>query len=204
MKARVVGNGGRFSVVRWLGAVALVALAATGCAIDDEQYVDELDSEVAALGAAERPRDPSSCSVVFEEETDIAASPETVWNLLVDLRGYADWNPWIVYADGEAVEGAVVDADVVMGDRIMEVEHVVLAVEPTTRFCWRDGGLSSLFVYGQRCRWVEARPDGTVHFRQQLLLDGLFAQASRLLYGNAMRAGMASETVALRATAERQ
>ena len=200
----MVRNGGRFSLVSWSGALALAAFAVTGCAIDGDDGLDDLDSEVAALRAAERPRDPSSCSIVFEEETDIAASPETVWNLLVDLRSYGDWNPWIVYADGEAVEGAVVNADVVMGDRIMEVEHVVLAVEPTTRFCWRDGGLSSLFVYGQRCRWVEARPDGTVHFRQQLLLDGLFAQASRLIYGNAMRAGMASETAALRAIAERQ
>ena len=191
----------RFESLRWFGMAALVAAA--GCAGMEDVEVDELDAEELALVAAEAPRDPSSCSVVFEAETVIAAPVAEVWNLLVDIRHYGDWNPWIVWADGDAVPGAVVHADVVMGDRIMEVEHVVLAVDPTTRFCWRDGGPSSLFVYGQRCRWLEARPDGTTVFRQQLMLDGLFAHATKLIYGDAMRNGMATETAALRETAER-
>lgn len=179
-----------------------VAMLAAGCASYGDDTEVELATDSVALTELEAPRDPSSCAVVFEEETVIAAPVARIWNLLVDLRHYGDWNPWIVYADGDAVPGAVVNADVVMGDRIMEVEHVVLAVDPMTRFCWRDGGFSALFVYGQRCRWLEPRPDGTVRFHQQLLLDGPFAHVAELLYASALRSGMANETAALRVTAE--
>lgn len=149
------------------------------------------------------PRTPSARSIVLREEAVIAATPERVWAVLVDLPGYSAWNPWLVRADGEAKPGAVVRADVVLGADRRRAEHVVLTVEPHTRFCWRDAGWTTAFVYGQRCRWLTPRPDGTVLFRQELLLEGTSKRTALRRYGPALRAGMAAETAALRERAER-
>lgn len=182
----------------------VLAVVAGGCLGYDEQPA-ELDEEMAALlqAAVEPPREPSWHSILFEEQAVIAAPIGRIWDLLVDLEHYGDWNPWIVWAEGDAVPGATIQADVVMGDSIMEVEHVILAVDAEQRFCWRDEGFTTLFVYGQRCRWLTARGDGTVQFRQQLLLEGLFAPVARAMYGTRLRAGMIAETAALVATAQR-
>lgn len=148
------------------------------------------------------PRSPSSSSIVLREEAVIAATPERVWAVLVDLASYAAWNPWLTRAEGQAAAGATVWADVVLGDERRRARHTVLAVEPTRRFRWRDAGWTTAFVYGQRCRWLEPRPDGKVLFRQELLLEGSSKRMALRRYGPALRAGMAAETAALRQRAE--
>jgi hypothetical protein len=39
-------------------------------------------------------------------QIDIAADPERVWQVLTDLTGYEQWNPFIVQADGTAEPGS--------------------------------------------------------------------------------------------------
>jgi uncharacterized protein YndB with AHSA1/START domain len=158
----------------------------------------------AGLPAASPPREPSERSVVFREEAVIAADPATVWRLLVDLPGYRSWNPWVVEADGEAVPGADVRVDVMLGGHRMQARHTVLTVRPEAEFCWKDAGWNSWFVYGQRCRRLTQRPDGTVLFRQDLLLDGPLSGAASRTTGRALRDGMAAETAALKEHAEKQ
>lgn len=148
------------------------------------------------------PRSPSAPSIVLREEAVIAATSERVWAVLVDLPSYPAWNPWLTRVEGEAVVGATVWADVVLGDEERRARHTVLAVDPQRRFCWRDAGWTTAFVYGQRCRWIEARPDGKVLFRQELLLEGSSKRMALRRYGPALRAGMAAETAALRRRAE--
>jgi uncharacterized protein YndB with AHSA1/START domain len=157
----------------------------------------------AGLPAASAPRVPSAHAVVFHAEAVIAADRARVWNLLVDLDGYAAWNPWVVRAEGQAAPGADVTVDVVLGGHTMKARHTVLTVVPQTEFCWKDAGWNSWFVYGQRCRWLEPRPDGTVLFRQELLLDGALSGAASATMGRSLRDGMAAETAALKQHAER-
>lgn len=148
------------------------------------------------------PRQPSAHSVVYREEAVIAADPARVWQLLVDFDGYRSWNPWLVRAEGEAVPGADVTVRVTMGPTVMTAHHTVLTVRPQAELCWRDAGWNSWFVYGQRCRWIEQRADGTVLFRQELLLDGPLSGLAAATTGRSLRAGMAAETAALKRTAE--
>lgn len=148
------------------------------------------------------PRTRSTRSIVLQEEAVIAAPPERVWAILVDLANYASWNPWLVKVDGSPTPGATVWADVILGEKRRRAEHVVLVVEPHTRFCWRDAGWTTAFAYGQRCRWLTLQPDGTVLFRQELLLEGSMKKAALRRYGPALRAGMRAETAALRERAE--
>ena len=45
----------------------------------------------------------------FHAEITIEATPEEVWSVLTDARGYAAWNPLLVPLSGEFREGAVVE-----------------------------------------------------------------------------------------------
>jgi hypothetical protein len=148
------------------------------------------------------PREPSAHSVVYRDSAVIAATPTQVWNVLIDFAAYASWNPWLVWAEGEARPGAAVRVDVMLGKRKMRARHTVLVVEPEQRFCWCDAGWNSWFVYGQRSRTLTAQADGTVLFEQELLLDGPLNRVARLFQGTALRDGMAAETVALKQRVE--
>jgi hypothetical protein len=68
--------------------------------------------------------------------------------------------------------------------------------------CWRDAGWNAWFVYGQRCRTLTARPDGTVLLHQELMLDGPLSGAAALVLGEPMSDGMAAESAALKKHAE--
>ncbi|MCX4781761.1 SRPBCC domain-containing protein [Streptomyces sp. NBC_01264] len=148
------------------------------------------------------PREPGRHSVVHREQAVIAAPAERIWDVLVDLPSYQDWNPWVLRADGEVRPGATVHVTVALGTHVMPAEHTVLVVEPNRRFCWRDAGWNASFVYGQRCRTLDPRADGTVLVTNELLLDGIFSSATDLVMGTALRKGLAAETRALELRAE--
>jgi hypothetical protein len=150
------------------------------------------------------PRTPGPLSVVYKEEAVIAATPERIWDVLVDLPRYGEWNPWLPHAEGVMQPGGVVHVDVLLNGSVMKAEHVVLVVEPSVRFCWRDSGWNSWFVYGQRCRTLAPLADGTVRFTSELLIDGIFSWFADLTNGASLRAGMAAETAALAQRAESQ
>jgi hypothetical protein len=187
-----------------IGKAALLASAGVlfGCVdlTDDELSLQA--EAVSGIVAVDPPREPTWWSVVFHEEAVIAADPALIWDLLIDLPGYQDWNPWITWAEGETVPGATVHVDVVLGGNVQRVEHVILVVETEQRFCWKDGGWTPLFVYGQRCRTLTLQPDGRVKVENDLLLDGLVPHLAKLFLGAQLQAGMAAETAALKQTAE--
>ncbi len=147
-------------------------------------------------------RSPGPCSEVFHHEVVITADPERIFDLLADLPGYAAWNPWIVWARGELVPGGDVTVGVVLGGKVQEAQHKVLVVEPFQQLCWKDAGWNAWFLYGQRCRTLEALPDGTVKVTNELLLDGPLAWLGKLTNGASLDAGMIAENAALKATAE--
>lgn len=45
----------------------------------------------------------------FHAEIIIEATPEEVWSVLTDARGYAAWNPLLVPVSGEFREGAEIE-----------------------------------------------------------------------------------------------
>jgi uncharacterized protein YndB with AHSA1/START domain len=164
--------------------LALVVVLATGCVLPTRA-----------------PRERARCGQLYRVETTIAASPERVWSVLADLPSYREWNPWLRSATGRLAPGGGVRARVILGDEIRTADHVVLVVEPGRRLCWRDAGWTTIFVYAQRCRWLEPAPGG-VRFVQELQLEGAFSALALVMYGDALEAGMVAETEALRARAE--
>jgi uncharacterized protein YndB with AHSA1/START domain len=148
--------------------------------------------------ASLRPRPVSARSAVFRAEALIASSAERVWDVLVDLPGYTDWNPWLRHAEGQVRVGGVVWVRVRLGEKDLRAKHIVLVVDRPDHLCWRDAGFSSLLVYGQRSRRLTEQPEGRVLLRQELMLEGPLCRLAVRMYGTSLQAGLEGETQALK------
>ena len=157
---------------------------------------------VLASGSPLDPREPGEHSVVYRVDTVVSASQERIYGLITDFSGYARWNPWVTKAVGGTSPDDEVKVDVVLGSVTMAAKHTVLNGVPGKRFCWKDAGWNAWFVYGQRCRTLTTRPDGTVLVSNELLLDGILSGGADHFMGKAMRDGMQAENAALKRIAE--
>ena len=140
--------------------------------------------------------------IVYRDEAVIHADPATVWDIVIDLPRYAEWNPWIVYARGTAVVGTSVPVGVVLNGNVLDMAYLIVSVDAPTRFCTRDQGLFAFFVPGSRCRTVERLADGSTRFWQELHVEGILGWFADLTFGATVRAGMHAEIAAVKARAE--
>jgi hypothetical protein len=76
---------------------------------------------------------------------EIDAPPARVWEVLIDLPAYSEWNPFIVEAAGEVAVGETLTLHMKLADREpMRIEPRLLAVEPGRELRWKG----RLFVPG--------------------------------------------------------
>lgn len=73
----------------------------------------------------------------IEAEVEIDAPAEVVWEVLVDLDSYAEWNPFVVEAEGSVARGERLTVRIEPpGSRGATFRPVVLAAERARRFEW--------------------------------------------------------------------
>jgi hypothetical protein len=69
---------------------------------------------------------------------EIDAPPDRVWEVLADLPAYAEWNPFIVEAEGRLAVGATLSLRMALpGREPMTIEPRLLAVEPERELRWK-------------------------------------------------------------------
>lgn len=140
----------------------------------------------------------------YSEERHIAASAETVWQLIADFAHYTDWNPWIVHAEGDTAPGSAVTVTARFGGHSGQYRHRMIAANCPTDFHWCDVGWFTLFAKGERIRWITPIDDGHCHYRVELRISGIAAGLADRQYGDFMRGGLKAEADALKATAEQR
>jgi len=70
--------------------------------------------------------------------TEIDAPPARVWNVLVDLPAYGEWNPFIVAAAGKVAVGEQLSLRMALpGRRPMSIKPRLLVVEPERELRWK-------------------------------------------------------------------
>jgi hypothetical protein len=69
--------------------------------------------------------------------TEIDAPASTVWDIISDLEGYQDWNPFIVEARGELRPRGRVRARIANGRKPRAFTARVLHVQPERLIAWR-------------------------------------------------------------------
>jgi len=147
---------------------------------------------------------PSEDIMRYELHTDIdiEAPPETVWDVLTDLAGYADWNPFIVAAAGSVDVGArLTNRLQPPGGRAMTIKPTVTVADEGSTFEWL-GRLGLPGVFDGRHRF-ELHPTATgtrlVHNES---FSGLLVRPLRSSLDTETRAGFVAMNTALRETAE--
>lgn len=141
-------------------------------------------------------------AVHLTTEIEIAASPQSVWDLLVDFENYSQWNEWLPELHGEAVEGGRADGKVWLNGELRRARHRVLQVDAPRALCWRDAGVTTWFVWARRCRFLRENADGTTTLHEQLTLNGSFVDAAMRRYGAALQRGLEREAESLRRKAQ--
>lgn len=146
------------------------------------------------------PRDQGAARLTTELE--IAATPQEVWELLVDFEGYSQWNEWLPELRGEAVPGGRAIAKVWLNGKLRRARHRVLQVDAPRTLCWRDAGPTTWFVWARRCRFLSEGKDGATTLREELTLNGTFVDAAIRRYGDQLQRGLETEAESLRRRAE--
>jgi hypothetical protein len=110
----------------------------------------------------------------MQHEVRIQAQPDEVWDVLADLEGYQEWNPFFVKAAGELKVGEkLVITMQPVGKKPQGMKPKVLAVKPGEELVWRGRlGIPWLFD-GRHTFTIERIDEQTVLFRQYEKFSGL-------------------------------
>lgn len=135
-------------------------------------------------------------------EIEIEAPPEVVWDILTDLAGYEDWNPFVVSSAGTAEVGERLTNRLDPPDgKAMTFRPKVTVVEPGRSFEWL-GRLGVAGVFDGRHRFdLEASTTGT-RFVQSEALSGLLVRPLRRSLDDRTVRGFEAMNVALKERAE--
>lgn len=108
-------------------------------------------------------------SRAYEAEADINASPETIWELLVDAPNYASWNPSVEKIEGAIRPGETIKVFVkVNPGRAFPVK--VTTFERPSRMVWSGGMPLGLF---KGVRTYTLTPSSTAtHFTMKEVYSG--------------------------------
>lgn len=80
----------------------------------------------------------------IETNINIKATPEKIWNILMDFENYGTWNPFIQSIKGERSLGKQLEASIGLGEKGMTFKPIVQVVEKNREFEW----LGSLLMKG--------------------------------------------------------
>jgi hypothetical protein len=115
-------------------------------------------------------------ATTVHDEMVVTAPRTLVWELLTDFEGYADWNPYIVRARGEARKGAEVELWLELHEGDLEkFECDVLDVKERRKLRWlcRTYGVPGVLDREQTFHVLPLGP-GRVRLVYDGRLEGLF------------------------------
>lgn len=98
-------------------------------------------------------------------ETDIRASPSTVWDLLTRAEDYPEWNSTIISLEGKIAPGEQLRLRSTL-DPKRTFKLRVLELVPNEKLVWGDGN-------GRRTFLLNDRGNGTTYFEMHERIGGL-------------------------------
>jgi len=136
-------------------------------------------------------------------EIDIDATPETVWDVLTDLGGYLEWNPFIVESSGDVVPGnRLVNRMQPPGGRAMTFKPRVTIVEPHRVLEWLGVlGVPGLFDGRHRFE-LGPTPSGGTRIVHTERFTGLLVRPLRASLDTRTLEGITAMNAALKSRAE--
>jgi len=139
----------------------------------------------------------------LETDVTISASPEVVWDILMDHEAYPEWNPFIIQISGPTQPGENLTVNLKQPDgKSMEFKPLVLANEREKEFRW----IGKLFVKGifdgEHYFLLESAGPNESHFTQGENFTGILSGLMMKMIGKSTLAGFENMNEALKKQAE--
>ncbi len=115
-------------------------------------------------------------------EIEIQASPEQVWQTIIDLEKWTEWNPFIHHIIGKAKLGEAVDITVTSEPKDMILHCTVIKTEPNKELCWKYHVAVPFLFQGEHSFIIEKAGDNKVRFIDREICNGwlVFTQAKNM------------------------
>jgi len=135
-------------------------------------------------------------------EITIDAPIDRVWQILVDLDLYPQWNPFTPSVESSLEIGEAVVMDVrLVGDRLMRRVEYVTRNEPYI-LGWEMQMGPRFLLHAERCQVLTAQGDGRTHYLSEDRFTGWLTPLVVGLLGGAMRRGFGDCAWGLKKRAE--
>jgi hypothetical protein len=141
-------------------------------------------------------------SSVVRAEIEIDRGIDPVWQILLDLDHYSDWNPFTPRAESTLEIGAPVRLDVrLRGAKLSRRVEIVSAAEPR-RLCWGMTMGAPFLLKAERCQILTPIDEHRTRYLTEDRISGLLAPLLIGLFGGAMERGFMDCASALKKRAE--
>ncbi len=137
----------------------------------------------------------------YRAETFILAPPERVWQVLVDLPRYPEWNPFTVSVASSLDQGAPVDMQVRLHGQLRHQREQVSIVEPPHCLGWGMQLGPRWWLRAERRQTLGAVEGGTRYVTDDHI-QGVLSPIVHWIFGTTLERGFAEMTQALKRRVE--
>lgn len=139
---------------------------------------------------------------VIDLETDIAAPPAVVWEVITDLRRYGEWNPFVVACESTLRPGEAITMQVKLGRRPQKQVEWMTDYDEGRGFAYRMKPVPAGALSSERSHALEDLGGNRTRYRSHFALKGWLAPLVRGLLGGRLQAGFGGMTEGIRQRAE--
>ena len=120
-------------------------------------------------------------------DTDIHATADRVWAVLVDFAAYPQWNPFVTSLEGEVREGAHLRAGMSIGGKIIPAEVDLSRVVPNRELAWTGGFTPRFLLNAVHAFRLEPLGAGAVRLVHEEVIGGLLSPVMMWRLGKDLR-----------------
>ena len=141
--------------------------------------------------------------LISSDTVEIEAPIERVWEILVDVERYGDWNPFTTRVETNFEIGSPVDLYVTLGPLKLKQPETIVAVDRPHLLVWRTKVGARVLLSARREQRLEALGETRCRYLTTDAFKGLLTPLVVFLFGRLVRRGFNDMAWALKKHAER-
>jgi len=138
----------------------------------------------------------------YRSEILIDATDEQVWDVLIDLPRYGEWNPFTVAVRSALEIGADVDMDVRLNGRVRHQRESLRAFQPPRCLVWGMQLGPRWLLRAERRQTLVVEAETRTRYVTEDRIEGWLAPLVEVLFGRSLTEGFAAMAEALKERVE--
>lgn len=141
----------------------------------------------------------------IQNEIDIEASPKLVWEMLIEVSHYKNWNPFLIQAQGQARVGSYLELIMSQpGVSSRPRKVLVTSMKYCREFSWKGTIIHTAFFCGHNRFTLIPLSDHQTRLIQEEIFSGLLVPFFYNKLERNLPAGFKKMLIALKSTVEGQ